>query len=113
MKLRHYKEVPPDPGGEAGAQGVSIRWLIREQDGAPNFSMRVIAVEPGGHTPLHDHPWEHEVFVLSGSGLVVQDHGEQACAPGDVIFIEPGETHQFRNNSSSALEFICLIPIHD
>jgi quercetin dioxygenase-like cupin family protein len=103
----------PDPVGEADAQGVVIRWVISEQDGAPNFSMRVITVEPGGHTPHHGHPWEHEVFVLSGSGKVVQVGGEKSCRPGDVIYISPGETHQFRNPFSDPLEFICLIPIRD
>ena len=72
--------------------------------------MRVIAVEPGGHTPYHDHAWEHEVFVLAGAGAVILRDVEAPCAEGDVIFIEPGELHQFVNRSDEALEFICLIP---
>jgi len=110
MKKAHYKEIPPDLAGEANASGIAIRWLITEKDGAPNFAMRVIEVEPDGYSPLHTHPWEHEVFVLHGEGTLVQDGKATPIAPGDVIFIPPGEQHQFKNTSGSALEFICLIP---
>ncbi len=110
MKIKHYTQIPPDPAGEEDAEGVSVRWVISQRDGADNFAMRVIAVEPGGHTPCHDHPWEHEVFVLSGAGKVILRDIEARCAEGDVIFIEPGELHQFANPWDEVLEFICLIP---
>jgi quercetin dioxygenase-like cupin family protein len=109
-KITHYKDVPPDPAGEAGAQGIGIRWLITERDGAPNFAMRVIEVEPGGHSPFHRHPWEHEVFILEGAGMLVQEGKESPFSKGDVIFVPPGELHQFKNSSQDTLEFICLIP---
>ena len=110
MKINHYTQVAPDPAGEADADGVTVRWVISERDGAPSFSMRVISVAAGGHTPHHAHPWEHEVFVLKGAGTVVSAGEERCCANGDVIFIAPDEVHQFRNPSDEALEFICLIP---
>ena len=69
MIITHAKDVKAEDVGE-GAKGVKIRWLIGEQDGAPNFAMRHFEVAPGGHTPHHSHDWEHEVFVLSGRGKV-------------------------------------------
>jgi quercetin dioxygenase-like cupin family protein len=110
MKIAHYTEVSPDPVGEEGATGLSIRWVISEKDGAPNFSMRVFEVEPGGYSPYHKHPWEHEVFVLEGSGAVVQRGKEIPVSKGDVIFIPAGEEHQLKNPSEEKFEFICLIP---
>ena len=110
MKVAHYKDITPDPAGEEGASRISVRWLITEKDGAPNFSMRVIEVEPGGHSPFHSHPWEHEVFVLEGSGVLVHEQGDIPLAKGDIIFIPPGEQHQLRNTADERLEFICLIP---
>ena len=110
MKIVHYKQIPPDAAGEEDALGVAIRWVITEKDGAPTFSMRVIEVEPGGYSPLHDHPWEHEVFILHGEGTLLQDGKATPVSPGDVIFIASGEQHQFKNTSNGALEFICLIP---
>ena len=110
MKIAHYREIPPDPVGEEGAAGLTVRWVISDKDGAPNFSMRVFEVEPGGHSPYHKHPWEHEVFILEGSGSLVQGEEEFPLSKGDVIFIPPGEEHQLKNSSKETLEFICLIP---
>jgi quercetin dioxygenase-like cupin family protein len=110
MKMMHYKDVPPDPAGEEGASDIMIRWLITERDGAPNFSMRVIEIGPGGYSPFHRHPWEHEVFVLDGCGVLVQENQATPFDKGDVIFVPSGELHQFKNTSEEMLEFICLIP---
>lgn len=110
MKVAHYREIAPDPVGEEGASGITVRRVISEKDGAHNFSMRVFEVEPGGYSPYHDHPWEHEVFILEGSGSLVQGREEVPFSKGDVIFIPPGEAHQMKNSSEETLEFICLIP---
>jgi quercetin dioxygenase-like cupin family protein len=110
MKVRNYREIAPDPVGEEGASGITVRWVITERDGASNFSMRVFEVEPGGYSPYHEHPWEHEVFILEGQGNLVQGNNEFPFSKGDVIFIPPDEEHQLRNTSKEPLEFICLIP---
>jgi quercetin dioxygenase-like cupin family protein len=110
MKKMQYKDVPADAVGEEGASDLTIRWVIAEKDGAPNFSMRVFEVEPGGHSPFHSHPWEHEVFILEGKGTLVQADAEVPISKGDVVFVAPGEQHQFKNSSSEKMEFICVIP---
>jgi quercetin dioxygenase-like cupin family protein len=110
MKKMQYKDVPADAVGEEGAAGLTIRWVIAKKDGAPNFSMRVFEVEPGGHSPFHSHPWEHEVFILEGKGTLVQANGELPISKGDVVFVAPGEQHQFLNSSNDKMEFICVIP---
>jgi quercetin dioxygenase-like cupin family protein len=110
MKITHYTQVPPDPVGEEGAEGITVRWVIGPQDGAPNFLMRVFEMAPGGHSPHHAHPWEHEVFVLEGQGTLVHAGQEITCSPGDVVYLAPGEEHQFRNTSGADFAFICLIP---
>ena len=111
MKIAHYADIPADPVGEEGAEGVTVRWVIAKQDGAPNFSMRVFELQPGGYSPHHSHAWEHEVFVLKGSGAVVRDGQDVPVSQGDVLFIPPDETHQLKNTSETeTFEFICLIP---
>ena len=72
--------------------------------------MRVIKVDPGGYSPFHSHPWEHEVFILEGKGVLVQDGRDTPIAKGDVIYVSPGEQHQFKSDSEEHLEFICIIP---
>jgi quercetin dioxygenase-like cupin family protein len=64
---------------EEGALKVKVRWLITKEIGAENFAMRLFEIEPGGYTPLHSHPWEHEVFILEGEGVVIGENKERAC----------------------------------
>jgi len=111
MKVFHFKEVKAEPmhQGEE-AKGVTMRWLISDKDGAPNFAMRMVEVEPGGFTPLHNHPWEHESFIIQGEGVLVGQEGEKPFSSEDVIYIPPDELHRFKNTSQEKLQFLCLIP---
>jgi len=93
--------------------GVVKREVACADKGAPNFCMRVFDVEPGAFTPSHEHPWEHEVYVLSGRGVVVSKEGETQIAKDSVVFIPPNEHHCFINSGKEILRFICVIPIVD
>jgi quercetin dioxygenase-like cupin family protein len=110
MKVNHYEAVAQQPVEMEGAHGCQVRWLLGEKDGTPNFAMRQFEVAPGGYTPRHSHPYEHEVFVLEGEGLVYQDQRPQRLKAGDVVFVEPDEIHQFRNTGTGPLKFLCLVP---
>jgi len=109
MKHVHYSEVEKEPVELEGAEGVSVRWVINEADGAKNFAMRVFEVEANGQTPYHDHDWEHEVFILSGGGVVCAEGQDTPLVPGDVVFVPGGEKHNFQAGSAG-LRFICLVP---
>lgn len=93
-----------------GASGARMRMLIGPEDGAQRFHMRHFEIAPGGHTPLHQHDYEHEVLVLGGEGVVRGEDGERPIRAGDVVWVPPGELHQFRSTGNEALSFICLIP---
>lgn len=108
MKIKHWTDVAAEPA--EGLEGVTVRWVINDRDGAPHFAMRVFDVQPGRSTPYHSHWWEHEVFVLEGEGVAVSAQGEAPIAPGTVLLVEGDEMHQFRNTGDQVLRFICLIP---
>lgn len=93
-----------------GAAGCQVQVLIGKDDHAPNFVMRQFEVEPGGHTPKHFHDYEHEIYVVSGRGVVVDGDEQRPLAPGDVVFVTPDDVHQFRNTGDVPLKFLCLIP---
>ena len=93
-----------------GATGARMRMLIGPDDAAANFHMRHFEIAPGGHTPHHQHDYEHEILILRGSGVAKSERGDQSFKAGDVIFVPPNEKHQFINNSAECIEFICLIP---
>ena len=93
-----------------GAEHVKIRWLISKKDGAPRFQMRLFEVGPGGRTPFHAHDWEHEVFILEGSGVTRDKTNEEPFKEEDVFFVPAMEWHQFINTGKETLKFLCLIP---
>ncbi len=108
MRIFNYQDVRAEDV-EEGSRNVKVRWLITKDLGAKNFAMRSFEIAPNGSTPLHENPWEHEVFVLKGKGIV-KGSSESEFKEGDVIFIPPNESHQFKNNSKENTEFLCLIP---
>lgn len=110
MKVSHYEKVDQAPVTMEGSSGCQVRWLVDEANGAPNFAMRQFEVAPGGYTPRHSHPYEHEVFVLEGQGVVLEGDEEHTLQAGDFVLVTPDEVHQFRNTGSVPLKFLCLVP---
>lgn len=110
MKVQDHRRIRQAPVTMEGAVGCTVRWLVGEEDGAPNFAMRQFEVAPGGHTPRHSHPYEHEVFVLDGTGEVFEGDTAHPLKAGDVVYVAPDEVHQFRNTGATPLRFLCLVP---
>lgn len=86
------------------------RVLIGPDQAAPTFIMRLFTLVEGGFSPYHKHPWEHEVFVLAGKGIVKGIDGEKQVSVGDFVFVPPNEEHQFLNGGKEPFEFLCIIP---
>jgi len=107
MKVTNYLDVEPTQE----VSGVVKRDVITADDGAPHFCMRVFEVRPGSSTPSHSHWWEHEVFILSGQGVVVTEQGATPIGKESVVFIAPNEPHCFVNTSNEPLRFICVVPL--
>jgi quercetin dioxygenase-like cupin family protein len=110
MRIVKAEDVTPKPVEMQGARNAQIRMLIGPEHGAANFHMRMFSLEPQGQTPRHSHPWEHEMFFLSGHGVVETPQGPKPVAGGDCVFVPPGSEHQFRNTGSTTLKFLCLVP---
>jgi len=107
MKIYHYHEVE----ASEKSPGVEMRTVIGAKQGAPNFAMRVFQLVPGASPPIHSHPWEHEVFVLSGRGRVHSESGDTEIGEGSVVFVEPNEPHGFSSTGDEPLRFVCVIPL--
>lgn len=113
FKAVHYTDVMSEEVAGEDYKGVTVRWLITEDDGAENFAMRFFEVEPGGYTAFHSHDWEHEVFILGGKGLVVCGDCQKEVSQGYVVFIPANAKHCFKNPGEERLSFLCLIPYKD
>ena len=106
MYVKDYRDVPAEPGG---ADGLTMRWVINASQGATNFAMRVLELEPGKTSPFHQHDNEHEVFVLAGEGEVETLEGSNSIKAGSVVFVPDRESHQFRNTGKEVMRFIDVV----
>ena len=103
MKIIHYTDATPHSFDSDTVRGVTGRVAVGRVDGAANFCMRVFELSPDGHTPLHRHDWEHEIFFHSGTGEVYQDGSWKPVRQGSVAFIPGNEHHQIRNSGAHAV----------
>jgi quercetin dioxygenase-like cupin family protein len=111
MFISNLAQTPKMKVEMAGAAGAWKQVPISKTHGAPNFSFRVFTLEPGGHTPLHTHPFEHENYIIAGQGILQVGELEHPVKQGDFALVLPGEKHQYRNPSAHAdLVMICAVP---
>lgn len=113
--VSRLEDVPTEKVELEDVSDTYIQWLItKEKQGAPNFAMRRFVMKPGGRIGLHHHPWEHEIFILSGEGVVMGPEGmEKHVVPGNFVFVPPDEIHGYRNDGTEDFVFLCMIPYKD
>jgi quercetin dioxygenase-like cupin family protein len=94
------------------AAKVKVQYLIDERHGSNRFALRLYTVEKDGHTPLDQHEYEHQVFILEGEGLLRLQQGQipllRSLRSGDSVFIPSNAVHQFINESDRSLVFLCV-----
>ena len=111
MHVVALEQVKKIKANMEGAEGVYKQIPISKADGTPAFSFRVFTIECGGHTPLHNHPFEHLNYIIEGNGAIVTKDGEHELKKGDFVLMLPDETHQYRNKSTShPMVMICAVP---
>ena len=107
----NFSQVKNEP--VSGGKGLWRRWLISREQGAKNYAMRYFEIEPGGYSIDHAHNYEHEIFILKGSGKIKSGDLEDEFHEGDAIFIPPNERHQLINTSNEKVAFLCIVPIKE
>jgi len=60
--------------------------------------MTYTEIVPDGTSSHHIHEWEHEVYIIEGSGTLVCDGKEYPVKAGDAMFIPPNVDHYTLNN---------------
>lgn len=111
MLIRNLKQSKLEPVQMDGVDGTRMAVMVGKDDGAPHFAMRHVEIRPGGHSPLHSHDYEHEVYVVSGTGTVLLEGQDQPIKTGDAILVPAGETHQFKGTGEEPLCFLCMVPV--
>ena len=106
MRIISYKEI--ETKEVEGSFKLKIRWLNTEN--SSNFAVRHCEIEPDGYSPYHQHPWEHEIYVLEGNGSAIGDKESKSIRAGDSISIPSEEVHQIKNTGNKPLKILCMIP---
>ena len=110
MHRINIDEIPERSINKNYMEGVSIRYLIVEEFGAPNFEMRYFELQKGAKTSFDKHAYEHEVFVLRGKGRLVVNGKDYYLRLNDAVLIEPWEEHQLFQVGDEPFGFLCIVP---
>ncbi len=112
MQKKRIAEVEPVEVRHEGFRSMSARYLWTAVDGCPNYAMRIMEFEPGGHTSYHSHREEHEFYFLEGEAIYVDGKkNEIRVSLGDGIYCPPDEPHQVKNAGKTVMKMLCTIPI--
>jgi quercetin dioxygenase-like cupin family protein len=111
MKIISLSDVEKNEVHMEGAVGASKQLPLGSADGAPVYAYRVFTVAPGGHTPFHNHPYEHMNYVIEGEGALVNEKGEETpLKAGDFALVNPDDKHLYRNKGDQPFKMICGVP---
>jgi quercetin dioxygenase-like cupin family protein len=80
----------------AGARGFEFKALTDDAY-TKAYSCELVRLEPGDHSVPHIEPWNHLLYVLSGSGDITINGNISMVRNGTVCQVRAGEKHSLRN----------------
>ena len=93
--------------------GVMARRLVGKHRGASTITGGYSVFTPGSAIPLHTHPCEEMVVVVSGEMTADIDGVEHTLRPYDTTFITPGIPHRFINQTDHEGAIVYFYPMID
>lgn len=89
-------------------EGCLCKILFDSENGAKNFSIGTVIIEPNQKTGEHTRDVEELIFALKGETYVITEDEEYKLEEGDSILIPAGIKHYHANKSSETIEQIYL-----
>lgn len=80
------------------------------RDHGAQMSFFVTDHPPGGHVPLHHHPYEEVFIVREGTATFTVDGEEVEAGSGRVVVVPAGAAHGFANNGEGPLKLVSIHP---
>jgi len=95
MKAIKVSEAPSEDadGGIFVGGKVNVKTLIDKALGAEEFKSAIVTFSRGARTKVHVHDHEQVLYIISGRGIVANEHEEHIAVPGMIFFIPAGEKH--------------------
>lgn len=76
--------------------------LLKDEDFASNVKLQLMRLAPGGRIKPHHHNVRTECFrIVSGTGVIKINGNIVASSDNDVVLCEPGDVHEFINESTN------------
>jgi len=108
MKVRRLREEPGEPEKEEGSSGVNSVDVVLKREDIAGFSSRILRIEPGGHTAIHEHEREHVAVVLRGRCRAETKTDMADIGEGCIVSVPPGEPHRFNNLGKERLALLIM-----
>jgi quercetin dioxygenase-like cupin family protein len=88
--------------------GERVTFLETSADTGGEYVLIDVTVQPDGFVAApHVHPYQSERFeIVSGEAEFTLGRKKITARPGDVVVVEPGKRHQFRNTTDRELRFL-------
>jgi quercetin dioxygenase-like cupin family protein len=110
MVIGHKDDIAFTIPEDDSVQGVGMKKVIGAEEGWEDYVMRIVKLEPNGHSFDHKHPWPHINYYIKGKGVLTIEGVEHQVKEGGYSYVPAGKQHQWRNLSEELLEFICIVP---
>jgi quercetin dioxygenase-like cupin family protein len=85
--------------------------VLGPDQGVPNYVMLYVQHAPGASSPDYTHPWEHQAFIVEGSGVLWCDGNEYPVRQGDAVLVPPDTRHYFTNTGDVTLSRVTVNPL--
>lgn len=89
-------------------EGCACKIIFDSLNGANNFSIGTVIIEPNQRTGEHTRDVEELIFALKGQTYVITEDAEYKLEQGDSILIPAGIKHYHANKSNETIEQIYL-----
>ena len=102
-----YANKEPIDGSDPG---VAALRLVSEQKGATSITAGVATFSPDAAIPLHTHPCEETVIILSGKATAHVDGQVYHLETHDTTFVPPLVPHCFLNETNDEMVIAYFYP---
>jgi quercetin dioxygenase-like cupin family protein len=86
--------------------GLAHQTIGGHKHGLKSTEVWLQTIAPGAETPVHRHPCEEVIVVLSGSGECIVGDETFRFGPNSTIIVEPDLVHQLVNTSNEDMRLI-------
>ena len=110
MPVIKYTDISRNKIEMEGVIGADRANVIGAAEGWSDHVMRLFRLQPGGHTPRHQHDWEHINHIVKGKGRLRIGETVHELTEKDFALVPSNTEHQFENPYDEVFEFICIVP---